>query len=660
MTRTVPCPAPCGTWPSPITARMLAEQTIGLGQPRVDGDDVYWLEMRPADAGRSVLVRRSADGSTVDVTAAPHNVRSRVHEYGGGAYAVHDGTVWFSDMADGRLHRRDRDATAAYPITSEAALRYADMCVDARRDRLLCVREDHESPARSATPGQSDRPPEVQNTIVAVPARGSEQRVLVQGSDFYAAPQVDPSGERVCWLSWNHPNMPWDGCELWVARIDGDGGVSGAKRVAGGDDESICQPEWSPDGVLHFVSDRSGWWNLYRVVDGVVEALTAEQAEFGAPMWQLGQSLYAFADASRIACMYTRNGIMRLATLDIASRALADVPAPYTHAFWSLRAVRGHALMVAASPQQAHALVEVDLDSGAGTVLRSGVQFDVDPAYISVPQSVEFPTEGGRTAYALYYAPTNPEHGVPDGERPPLLVRTHGGPTSQAIAALDLEVQFWTSRGIAFLDVDYGGSSGYGREYRQRLDGAWGVVDVDDCVNGALHMARQGLADADRLLIDGGSAGGYTTLSALTFRDAFAAGASYFGVADLARLAEDTHKFESRYLDRLVGPYPAMRHVYEERSPIHHTDRLSRPVILFQGLDDRVVPPNQAESMFAAVRARGVPCAYVAFAGEDHGFRRADSIVRSHEGELYFYARVLGFPTADTLAPVEIANLPAR
>jgi len=658
MNRTIPRPTPCGAWRSPISARLLAEQTVGLGQLRVDGDDLYWLEVRPSDAGRSVLVRRAADGSRADITAAPHNVRTRVHEYGGGAYAVRGGTVWYSNMADGRLHRRDRHDAVAQPITPEAKLRYADLCVDAPRDRLVCVREDHEHLARSTTPGHGDRPPEPQNTIVAVPARGGEQRVLVQGADFYAAPRLDPAGERICWLSWNHPDMPWDGCELWVARIDADGMPSGAQRVAGGREESICQPEWSPDGVLHFVSDRGGWWNLYRVVDGEVEALTAEHAEFGAPMWQLGYSQYAFVDASRIACLFTRNGIMRLATLDISSRTLAEVPAPYTHASLSLGVSRGRAVMVAASPQQAHAVVEVDLDSGATTVLRAAVQVDLDEAYISVPQPVEFPTADGQTAYALYYAPTNPEHSLPDGERPPLLVRTHGGPTAQAVAALDLEVQFWTSRGIGFLDVDYGGSSGYGREYRRRLDGRWGVVDVDDCVAGALHLARQGLADPERLLIDGGSAGGYTTLCVLTFRDAFAAGASYFGVADLAGLAEDTHKFESRYLDRLVGPYPAMRRLYDERSPIHHADRLARPVILFQGLDDRVVPPNQAEAMFAAMRERGVPCAYVAFEGEDHGFRRADSIVRSHEGELYFYSRVLGFETAEPLAPVEIANLP--
>jgi dipeptidyl aminopeptidase/acylaminoacyl peptidase len=638
---------------------MLAEKTVGLGSVAVDGDDVYWLEARWSDGGRYVLVRRTPDGVIADVTAAPHNVRTRVHEYGGGAYAVHNGTVWYSNIADGRVYRLDVDGDLApRPITPEGVdMRYADLHVDARRRRLLCVREDHENLAPSSTPGQGERPPEARNTVVALPWNGGEQRVLAQGADFYAAPRVGPGGERVCWLSWNHPNMPWDGCELWEARCGDDGGVSDVRLVAGGPAESIFQPSWSPDGVLHFVSDRSGWWNLYRHGEGEVEALTAEPAEFGEPTWIFGMSRYDFDGPTRIVCSSIAQGMARLGVLDTATQRLTPVPLPYTDIGPTMRVGAGRAYFTAASASAPRAVVQLDVATGATTVLRSSAQLDVDPAYISPAQALEYPTENGRTAHAFYYAPGNPEHSVPEGERPPLLVRTHGGPTSLAPAGFDLEVQFWTSRGFAFLDVNYGGSSGFGREYRQRLDGNWGIVDVDDCVNGALHLARQGLVDGHRLVIDGGSAGGYTTLAALAFRDTFAAGASYFGVADLERLAVDTHKFESRYLDRLVGPYPAMRDLYLARSPVHHTERLERPVILFQGLDDKVVPPSQAEAMFAAVRDKGLPCAYLPFAGEDHGFRRAESIVRSHEAELSFYAQVFDFEPADAIDPVPIENL---
>jgi dipeptidyl aminopeptidase/acylaminoacyl peptidase len=655
----MPTPAACGSWRSPISAHLLAEQSIGVGAITLDGDETYWLEMRPADQGRYVLVRRDAHGRIEDVTGAPHNLRSRVHEYGGGAYTLHRGTVWYSNIGDGRLYRRD-PGQSPRPITREGGLRYADMTFDWRRNRLLSVREDHEHLAVSSTPGAGDRPPEPRNTIVSLPADGDgDQRVLLQGADFYAAPRLAPDGVHIAWLSWNHPNMPWHGCELWVAAVDDDGSLTGIRLVAGGRDESIVQPQWSPDGVLHFVSDRSGWWNLYRLGTSGVEALTAERAEFAEPQWRFGMSHYAFDGPTRIVCTYIVDGVSRLGVVDTTTRALTPIPLPYTYIGSSVRASGGRVVMPAGSPTDPPAVVSVSLADGETTVLRSSTTVSVDPAYVSEPQTLEFPTTGGASAFAFFYPPRNPEFSVPDGELPPLLVRTHGGPTAAQAPMFQLDVQYWTSRGIAVLDVNYGGSSGYGREYRRRLDGAWGVVDVDDCVNGALHLAREGRVDGRRLAIDGGSAGGYTTLAALTFRDTFATGASHFGIADLELLARDTHKFESRYLDRLVGPYPACVDLYRERSPIRHTDLLSRPVILFQGLDDRVVPPGQAEAMFEAVHAKGLPCAYVAFEGEDHGFRKSDSIIRAQEGELYFYSRIFGFDAGD-VEPVHIDNLPSR
>ena len=656
----MPTPAPCGSWSSPISARMLAEQSVGLGAVAVDGDDLYWLELRPADQGRLVVVRRGPDGHAEDLTRAPHNVRTRVHEYGGGAYAVSGGVLWYSNLADGRLYRLDRGDAQSRAITREGSLRYADMVHDEQRHRLICVREDHEHLA--ATAGGADRPPEPRNTIVAVPddATDLSQQVLLEGADFYAAPRLSPDGTRLCWLSWNHPDMPWDGCSLYVADVGEDGSLGPAQLVAGSRSESIVAPQWSPDGVLYFVSDRSGWWNLHRLGAEGVEAVVSETAEFAEPTWVFGMAPYAFDGASRIVCTSLVEGVSRLGVVDTATRVLTPIPLPYTAIGPTVRAAHGHAYLTAASVTEPRAVLSVHLASGAAEVIRSTASLELGLDYISEPETLQFPTTGGCSAYAFLYAPRNPDFTPRDGELPPLLVRTHGGPTAMTAAAFQLDTQFWTTRGFAVLDVNYGGSSGYGREYRQRLDGNWGIVDVDDCVNAARHLVSAGLVDATRLAINGGSAGGYTTLCALTFRDTFATGASYFGVADPALLARDTHKFESRYLDRLIGPYPQRVDLYNERSPIHHTDLLSHPLILFQGLDDRVVPPAQAEMMFEAVRAKGLPCAYLAFEGEDHGFRKAENIVRSHEAELWFYSRIFGFEPADAIPPVPIENLPAR
>lgn len=641
--------APYGAWKSPITSDLIVSQSIALGGGVFDGDDVYWLEGRPAEAGRNVIVRRAPDGTPSDVNPAPFNARTRVHEYGGGAVLVDGGIVFFSNFADQRLYRVT-PGSAPEAITLEAPLRYADCVVDAARNRLVCVREDHTEAALAAHG-------EAVNTIAAIALDGSgAQQVLVSGNDFYSTPRLSPDGNTLAWLTWRHPNMPWDGTELWIAEVQPDGTLANAALVAGGEEESIFQPEWSPDGRLYFVSDRSGWWNLYRLAQEGAEPLTEMAAEFGAPQWVFGVSTYAFESAERIICTYTKDGVDYLASLDTVHKTLTPLNTPYT-SIGSIQAAPGKALFRGASPTHPASLVVLDLATGQQTVLKRANAIEIDPGYLSIPQSIEFPTTGGLTAHGIFYPPQNRDYAAPEGEKPPLLVLSHGGPTGATSSALSLGLQYWTSRGFAVLDVNYGGSTGYGRAYRARLNGQWGIVDVDDCANGARYLAEQGWVDPNRLAIRGGSAGGYTTLCALTFRDVFHAGASHFGVSDLEGLATDTHKFESRYLDRLVGPYPERRDLYVARSPIHHVANLNCPVIFFQGLEDKVVPPSQAETMVAALRAKGIPVAYLPFAGEQHGFRRAENIKRALDAELYFYGRVFGFELAEPVEPVEIENL---
>ncbi len=642
---TEPKTAPYGSWKSPVTSDLIVADMVMLGQTALDGENVHWTEVRPIEGGRYVIVRRAPDGRTTDITPPPFNARTQVHEYGGGAYLIADGTVYFSNWDDQRLYRQD-PGESPRPITPDVAWRYADAVLDRRHDRLICVREDHTDPEHEAT-----------NALVSVDLEGDGKvRVLVSGNDFYAAPRLSPDGSRLAWLTWNHPNMPWNGTELWVGEIEADGSVVRAQLVTGGENESIFQPEWSPDGVLTFVSDRTGWWNLYRWRDGRVEPLVEMEAEFGAPQWVFGMSLYAYESAERIICAYTQHGDWHLASLDVASRKLTPIETPYSD-IAQLRASPGRVLFLGGSPTEPESVVQLDLATGQFEMLRRSSATVIEPGYLSIPQTIEFPTENGLTSHAFFYPPTNRDYVAPDGERPPLIVISHGGPTGATSSRLTLTVQYWTSRGFAVLDVNYGGSAGYGRSYRQRLEGQWGVVDVDDCVNGARYLVERSEVDGDRLIIRGGSAGGYTTLCALTFRDAFKAGASHYGISDLEVFVEDTHKFESRYLDRLIGPYPERKDLYRERSAIRFTDQLSCPVIFFQGLEDKVVPPNQAELMVEALRAKGLPVAYVPFEGEQHGFRRAENIKRSFDGELYFYSRVFGFELAEPVEPVLIENL---
>ncbi len=636
--------APYGSWKSPITSDLIVAGTVGLGQVRLDGEDVYWIEQRPTEGGRNVVVRRIPDGTTSDMTPRPFNARTRVHEYGGGAYAVRDGALYFSNFTDQRLYHQIGKAEPR-PLTSEDGLRYADASVDTQRNRLLCVREDHRAEGTTAV-----------NTLVSIDLASGEETSVVSGSDFYSNPRLSPDGTQLAWLAWKHPHMPWDGTELWVGTIRSDGSLAAATPVAGGDAESIFQPEWSPFGILYFISDRSGWWNLYRVRNGNIEALCEKAADFGRPQWVFGMATYAFASANRIICTYTVDGIWHMASLDPGTRQCDAIELSYTE-LGDVYVSAGKAVFLAGSPTEPISIVQLDLKTHARTVLRKSSGLDLDPGYLSAPQAIAFPTEHARTAHGLFYPPKNADYAALEEERPPLVVKSHGGPTSAAQTALDLRIQYWTSRGFAVLDVNYGGSSGYGRAYRQRLNGQWGIVDVDDCANGAGYLVERDAVDAERLTITGGSAGGYTTLCALTFRTTFRAGASHYGISDLEALAQDTHKFESRYTDNLVGPYPERQAVYYERSPIHFTQQLSCPLIIFQGLEDKIVPPNQAELMVSALRAKGLPVAYVPFAGEQHGFRKAENIKRALDGELYFYSQIFGFPLAEAIEPVTIENL---
>ncbi len=636
--------APYGSWKSPITPDLLLAGAMNLGLSALDGADTYWIEGRPAEGGRNVIARRGADGVVTDVTPPPFNARTRVHEYGGGDYVVNNGTLYFSNFADQRLYRVT-PGSAPEALTPEIKLRYADAIIDPARERLICVCEDHTHPEREAV-----------NTLAAISLTNGQARVLVSGNDFYSTPRLSPDGSRLCWLTWNHPNMPWDGTELWSGEINDAGEVVNARLVAGGLSESVFQPQWSPDGLLYFISDRTGWWNIYRQRKESIEALCPQSTDFGVPHWVFGLSTYAFVSPQRIVCWYAQDGIGHLASLDTTSGQLTPVSTPYT-TIGGIHASGERVLFSGASATEPAALVQLDLASGKSEILRRSPALPVDPAYFSIAQPVEFPTEHGRTAHAFYYPPRNPDYAAPTNERPPLLVLSHGGPTSATSGSFNAGLQYWTSCGFAVLDVNYGGSTGYGREYRERLRGEWGVVDVDDCVNGAKYLVERGLADGKRLAIRGGSAGGYTTLCALTFRDVFNAGASHFGVSDLEALAKDTHKFESRYMDSMIGPYPEQRDLYIQRSPIHFTDQLSCPLIFFQGLDDPVVPPNQAELMVEALKAKKLPVAYVAYEGEQHGFRRAENIKRTLEIELYFYARVFGFELAEAVEPIHIENM---
>jgi dipeptidyl aminopeptidase/acylaminoacyl peptidase len=637
--------APYGSWRSPITIDDVVGQTVLLGEPWLDGDDLYWLEGRPSEGGRRVLVRREPDGTTTELTPAPINVRTRVHEYGGGSYTVAGGIVVYSEFRDGRLYRIDPGAEEAVPITPEGPWRYADIRFDASRRRFIAVREDH----------SGEGPP--RNELVVVPLDGETAPVvLTSGPDFVAAPRLAPAGDLLAWLEWDHPDMPWDATRLRVATVAADGSLGTPELAAGGMDESIAQPEWSAEGDLHFVSDRSGWWNLYRLAEGPrLEALAPMDAEFADPAWVFGRSSYAFLADGSIAAVARSGGRDRLVHVQ-QGYLVGEVASPYTE-LEGLLASPTVVTAIAGAPDRPTAVVRFDPETLEQLeVVRTSTTRAPDGGFIARPEALEYATSGGRMARAQFYAPANAAFEGPAGERPPLVVLSHGGPTSNASTGLDFAKQLLTSRGIAVVDVDYGGSTGYGRAYRQLLNDNWGKVDVEDCVAAALYLADRGDVDPERLAIMGGSAGGFTTLAALAFTDVFRAGISLFGVADLEALVADDHKFESHYTFRLVGPLPEAVARYRERSPVYAFDRISCPVLVLQGLDDRVVPPSHAEGIVAALAENGIPYAYLAFEGEGHGFRGARAQRRTHEATLSFLGQVFGFEPADTIEPVELVG----
>ena len=639
--------APYGSWASPFKIERLTDRVVFLTEPHAVGPVRYWLEGRPDESGRQVFVRREPDGTQTRMTPEGFNARSRVYEYGGGATLVSGDLVVVSDFVTGRLNRVAGPGELV-PFTPERQWRYADLIHDAPRNRLIAIRESHE-PEVVAEHG------EWVNDLVAIDLETGDVRVLAEGSAFYAAPRLSPDGTTLVWVEWHHPNMPWDGTELRMAAVDADGGAGQARTIAGSRSDWISQPRWSPDGVLHFAAEPTGWMNLFRYVDGRVEQLTELEAEVVGPDWQFGYQSYEFLPGGGIV-IAARSGGRDQLLLRAADGAIIPLGFPEFTEISSISWTGDTLLVRAAGPAQPAVVAELSLD-GEIEILRTASPNMPDPADVAMPRHIEFPTTGGRMAYGNYFAPTNQRFRGPEGELPPLIVTSHGGPTGNAFSGLQIGLQLFTSRGYAVLDVDYGGSAGYGRAYRERLNGEWGIVDVDDCVAGAKYLAEQGLVDGRRQAIRGGSASGFTTLAALAFTKQFDAGCTYFGLGDLRAFVKDTHKFESRYLESLVGPWPKEQQKYIDRSPSLHAERITAPVLVQQGADDKVVPVEEAERIVDALFERRIPHAYLLYEGEDHGFRASASIIRSFAGELSFYAQVFGFEPADELEPLEIQFL---
>ena len=649
-----PTVAPYGSWESPVATEMLTQGALRFDELDVDGDDLFWVESRPDEQGRYAAMRYTTAGELSEVTTSDLSARTLVHEYGGGSLAVSNGVAYFSNFSDQRLYRRSVDGSDAPTLlTPEIDIRFADATIDDERGRLICVAEDHRREGLEA-----------ENYLASIPidgsaANGEEIARLHEGFDFCSSPRLSPDGRRLAWICWNHPNMPWDATELWLAEVAANGSLLSPRRIAGDarGSVSIIEPQWGPDGTLYCVSDASGWWNIHRFDGSELIPVVSLDAEFGQPQWEFSMSSYAVMDECCLVAQYGNAEGRKLAVVDLEVGELRPIETPFNSFGYFTAACGPRVICAAAGPDVGAAIVAIDVDTGEVETIRASASPELDPAYFSQAEAITYPTAGGLISHAYYYPPTNPDFAGPEDELPPLVTFIHGGPTSATNPGFALAIQYWTTRGFAVVDVNYRGSTGYGTEYRRQLNGNWGIADREDCEAAARYLVDRGDVDPARLAIRGGSAGGYTTLCALTFGDVFTAGASYFGVSDAAALAEDTHKFESRYLDSLIGPYPERAELYEQRSPIHSVDRLSCPVIFLQGLEDKIVPPNQAERMVDALRKKGLPVAYIAFEGEQHGFRQAANIQRATEAELDFYGRIFGFSPAGEIEPVEIENL---
>ena len=623
-------PTPYGSWISPITPERLSHHAVRLSNCTFTKGSRYWLEGRAAEGGRNVLVRKSADAKVVDMTPPPYDVRSRVHEYGGNPYMVADSTTWFVNFRDQQIYVQTENK-APQALTAESNERFTDMILDAKRQRIICVAESHADPKR-----------EPENFLASVDIRSGKLRCLCTGEDFFSNPVLSPDGAKLAWLSWRHPNMPWDETTLWVGEINHEGEIANHRVLAGGEQVSIFQPQWSPGGVLYYISDKTQWWNLYCTDLFSHREVCAIERDFGRGQWQFGMRTYGFMSEQHLLASYVERGQWCLGEIDTVRGTLRPIPTDLTD-FDSIQVDGSRLLCVASGVKTPTSIVEMAIEAGCTETHQVSNPVDFAREYLSIPQPITYPTSAGYEAHGFFYPPYNKDCTGSVDELPPLLVIGHGGPTSATSTGLSLALQFWTSRGFGVLDVNYRGSTGYGREYRNLLRGQWGAYDVDDCVYGALALAELGKVDRARLVIRGSSAGGYTALAALTFHDVFAAGASYYGISELETLAKETHKFESRYLDSLIGPYPECRELYIARSPIHFTAQLTCPIIFFQGLRDEIVPPNQAEIMVSALRNKGLPVIHHTFPDEGHGFRAAETIKRTLEAELAFYGQTLDF-----------------
>ncbi|QUN04726.1 S9 family peptidase [Shewanella yunxiaonensis] len=633
-----------GTWESPLTADDVFGQSVVLGQMQSVDGAIYFSESDPAQAGQIGIKRLDDNDKVVDVVPAAFGVGSRVHEYGGAPYLAIGNSVFASKMSDQLFYRiaPDQPPLALTP----AGTRHADCISYPKGSRIICVREDHRGEG------------EAKASLVTINLNfAGEGDTFVEGHDFFSSPAINADNTQLAWVAWDHPNMPWDNTQLWVGDLNRKGQISNIRQIAPRHHGSLMQPMYAPDGQLYFIADYDNWWNLYRVTAaGGIEQVTQLKGEIGGPAWRFGQHAYAFENAHSVIFSYHQDGKVHLMRQDLTSGVSEELATDFASVGQVISADKGVYFMGAKSTPE-HGIYKV---SGRGTELVYAPAIKgLEPDYISRPVAVSFDTNERQQAYGYFYAPTNPQYVAPKDTKPPLLMMLHGGPTAAASSAYSSAIQYWTTRGFAVFDLNYRGSTGYGRQYRKSLYGKWGVADVDDAVNAVKYLVDEGWVDPDKVAIRGGSAGGFSVLAALAFHDTFKAGTSYFGISDIAVLAQETHKFESHYIDQLIGPYPAAKQIFHDRSPLYHLEGLNEPLLLLQGLDDKVVPPNQSELIYQAVKAKGVPTAFIGFEGEGHGFRKPANNIRSLQSELSFYGQVFGFTPAGELPVLPIDNAAA-